>query len=151
MSKIILIIVISIVTIFSSCKKKDTIESILTNEGIGKLWDSVYKTDITGSIQKSYFTPLNSKDSIPSSSLFFAQNNVLKRYSYFSSDSLYLTTESDVIYSKKYTIFENKIKIDSHFYLIKSISRDTIILQRDSLKSKIFIILKSSSITFSGL
>ena len=142
MSKILFRIVL-LVVISSSCKKENTIEGILTNGSNGKLWDVVYHTDIQGNLQTSYFTPISSKDSIPSSSLFFGENGTLKRYSHFSSDSLYLTPESDVIYSKTYKILDDRIKIGVHSYIVKSISKDSITLQRDSLNSKIFIILKS--------
>ena len=142
MSKILLRIVLLII-ISSSCKKKNTFEAILTNGSNGKLWDVVYQTDIRGNLQKSYFTPISSKDSIPGSLLFFGDNSTLKRYSHFSSDSLYLTPESDVIYSKTYKILDDRIKIGIHHYIVKFISKDSITLQRDSLNSKIFIILKS--------
>ena len=142
MLKILFKISLLIITV-SCCKNKNTIENILTNGSRGKLWDIVYQSDIHGNLQKSYFTPINSKDSIPGSSLFFGDNGVLKRYSHFTSDSLYLTPESDVIYKKTYEILENKIVIGVHPYLVKSMSKDSIILQRDSLNSKIFFILKS--------
>lgn len=144
MSKILFRIVLLII-ISSSCKEKNTFEAILTNGSNGKLWDVVYQTDIRGNLQKSYFTPINSKDSIPGSSLFFGDNSTLKRYSHFSSDSLYLTPESDVIYSKTYKILHDRIKIGIYPYIVKFISKDSITLQRDSLNSKIFIILKSFS------
>lgn len=145
MSKLLFRIVL-LTIIASSCKKKDTIETILTNGNEGKFWDVVYRTDIDGNLQETYYTPKNSKDSIPGSSLFFGKNNILERYSHFSADSIYITPESDVIHSKEYTVLDNKIKMDAQFYLVKSISEDSIILQSDSLTSKAFIILKAFKI-----